>query len=75
MNSVKACLEDWSKQTFKRACSKIKKLKRSIEKLHKLPPTKENIEKRLNLKKELKSLWKQEEMYWGARSEVNWLKW
>lgn len=29
------------------------------------------MEKRLNLKKEVKDMWKQEEMYWGARAKAN----
>lgn len=33
------------------------------------------MEKRFKLKKEVKDLWKQEEMYWGMRAKINWLKW
>lgn len=72
---MKTGLQEWSKHTFKRANHKIKKLKRDIGKLHNLPPTAENIEKRFRLKKEVKELWKQEEMYWGTRAKVNWLRW
>lgn len=32
------------------------------------------MEKRYVTKKEIKELWKQEEIYWGARAKVNWLK-
>lgn len=61
--SVKAKLENRSKQTFRRADHKIKKLKRRLEVLHKRPSTKETMEERYKLKKEVKSLWEQEEMY------------
>lgn len=75
LSTVKANLETWNNQTFKRADYKIKKLKISLEKLYKQPPTKENMEKRFKIKKEVKELWKQEEMYWGTRAKVNWLRW
>lgn len=49
LNLVKTNLDDWSKKTFKRVDYKIKKLKRNLEKLHKLPPTKENMENRFKI--------------------------
>lgn len=75
LNSVKTDLERWSKQIFKRAYYIIKKLRNILEKLHNYPAIEENMEKRLNLKKEVRDLWKQEETYWGTRAKINWLKW
>lgn len=66
---------NWSKNNFKRANYKIKKLKRRLDTLHKLPPTRENIDERCKIRKEVKDLWKQEEIYWGSRAKINWLKW
>lgn len=75
LENVKTNLEEGSKQTFKRADLKIKKLKKRIDRIHRLPPTTENMDRRFKLKKEVKDLWKQEEAYWGARAKLNWLKW
>lgn len=33
------------------------------------------MQQRFNIKNEVKELWKQEEMYWGTRAKINWLKW
>lgn len=33
------------------------------------------MEKRFKLKEEVKVIWKQEEIYWGTRAKLNWLKW
>lgn len=51
LNSVVTNLQSWSRNTFKRAYFKIKKLKHRLEKIHRLPPTKENMEMRFKLKK------------------------
>lgn len=63
LSKVQAGLQEWSKKTFKMADYKIKRLKNKLEKLHNLPATKEIMEKRFKIKKEVKDLWKQEEMY------------
>lgn len=74
IKNVQAGLKDWSTQKFKHAPNEIARLKKQIVKL-------ENSSDRgtrhaeINKCKELISkLWDQEELYWRARSRLQWLK-
>ncbi|KAF7824555.1 reverse transcriptase [Senna tora] len=73
-NNFQQAVQDWSKKTFKRADGEITKLKLKLQHLCNTPHSEENAKQIMEIKKKIDDLWKQEEMYWHARSRVKWLR-
>lgn len=73
IDDVKSGLSVWSHRTFKRAGRQINFLKKEIRRLQNVNATAEVLSRLSSHKKELDDLWKQEELYWRARSRVKWL--
>lgn len=74
LKAVTLALHKWSKRTFGNSHKKIYSLKQEIQDIINRSDDlgEENLIKQK--KEEIKELWWREEMYWGLRSRVNWLR-
>lgn len=71
--SCKRSLQKWHQKTFKRADVEIAKLKGQLAVLQNVGrPDWREIKR---VQEQIANLWKQEEIYWGQRSRLKWLKW
>lgn len=73
LEKVKKGLISWSRKTFKRADKQINYIKNEINKLQNRRWDPSTLLRMSSLKKNLDDLWKQEEMFWKARSKIKWL--
>lgn len=74
INNVRRALEDWSTQKFKKAPIKIAKLKKTVMRLENANDAHMKFDEIKKCKEEIGKLWEQEELYWRARSRLQWLK-
>lgn len=72
--NCKKALMSWHNSTFKNAAVEISKLKVKLQVLLNAGSNSTDWEAVRLIRKEIDSLWKQEEMYWGQRFRLKWLK-
>jgi len=75
LHIVATQLVAWSKKRYPNARKKIEELKEELLSRmnnHTLQYDHGRIQ---NIHKEIEALWRQEEMFWGLRSRIKWLKW
>lgn len=70
----KSTLQDWQKNTFRRANVEIIKLKEKLNVLQNQEHQQINGEEIKKIQEDIKRLWRQEELFWCQRSRVKWLK-
>lgn len=73
---VKVCkshLSRWHKNTFINATKEIHRLKHQIQEITNLPAAQVDCDLMNSFRRQVDTLWKQEEKFWGQRSRVKWL--
>lgn len=68
-------LAAWSKQRFLNAYKKIEGMKTELQTLVNKLIVQYDQCRIQHINKEIEALWRQEEMFWGMRSRIKWLKW
>lgn len=68
-------LKKWHHHTFKRADKGNMGLKRQLNDMLNQESSRVNWSEVGDIKKQIKELWKQEEIFWGQRSRLKWLNW
>lgn len=74
IKDCKRTLQQWQNLTFRRADEQIKELKEELKRRQDLVNHWQMDEESKRIQDEIKSLWRQEELYWCQRSRVKWLK-
>ncbi|XP_030453714.2 uncharacterized protein LOC115675253 [Syzygium oleosum] len=72
---VTRVLTIWSKKKFSNSHHKIESLKKELLEITNNIHVLEEKSKIMSIKQEIETLWRRKEMYWGMRSQINWLKW
>lgn len=75
LNIVSRNLAEWSKNRFSNAHKRISWLRSELQEMINNPRGSNDHIKVQRINQEIESLWQQEELYWGMRSRINWLKW
>lgn len=68
-------LAKWSENKFHNAKKIIEELKDELQRLTNGMDVHKESEAAKQINQEIEKLWRQEEMFWGMRSRINWLKW
>lgn len=76
--NFKSCsknLQKWHKEKFKRADTEIFALKKRLNQIQLVDHSQIDWDEIKGIKARIAALWKQEEIFWGQRSRIKWLKW
>jgi len=72
---VTQALRKWSRKAFKNASIQLDQLRNQLTQITNSTDQTNMREEYNRITEKLGTLWRQEEMYWGIRSRINWLKW
>lgn len=75
LRAVTRVLEKWSKKKFPNNLRRIGELNQEIQSITNSQGLLSDRNRADCIKGELEEIWRCEEMYWGLRSRINWLKW
>lgn len=75
LSAVKNALSKWSKETFVNGKKRIRVLKKELECLTNHISGSFNKAQFQKIQGEIDELRRHEEMYWGLRSRIEWLRW
>ncbi|KAJ1381067.1 hypothetical protein SESBI_45509 [Sesbania bispinosa] len=67
-------LQRWPRRTLKRADEQIFTLKQQLQHIQDSQQGPDALDRMKDIRKEINSLWKQEEAFWGQRSRLKWIK-
>lgn len=67
--------ESWSKKRFPNSQKLIQKLKSELKVITNEQHLDQNTNRKKDIQDQIKNLWRIEQMYWGLRLRINWLKW
>ncbi|XP_057418021.1 uncharacterized protein LOC130712200 [Lotus japonicus] len=74
IRNSKRTLWTWQKKVFKVADKEIIRLKQHLQQVQEKPHHLVDWSEVSNLKVEIDRLWRQEELFWGQRSRINWAR-
>ncbi|KAJ1418531.1 Ribonuclease H-like superfamily [Sesbania bispinosa] len=74
-DNCKKYLSQWHKTTFLNAIREIPKIKARLCSLQNADSNSVNWEEIRDIRGEISQLWKQEELFWGQRSRLKWIRW
>lgn len=72
---VTIALSKGSRKTFRNGQKRMDSLKQEVQQCINNNGRNSRVERVKHLQGEIEAVWRQEEMYWGLRSRINWLKW
>lgn len=68
-------MKAWSKHKFSNNNIRIIALKKELQSITNSHRNYQDTNRIKRIKEELESLWRREEMFWGLKSRINWLRW